>query len=428
MSVEILGLILDISVTDSEFIHSVVHFYARGDHLRWAQPPTPGARFLPEDPYLHSLWVESYMNTCGLDKHQAILGYAFDAILAELQRTKVKSGFGLNWWWINYLPKSPYFYLSLVPLAAPAFDYNGIPLKRKCPHDEAITQQAEAEHRTLVTTQRIPTTTPVAHSFVRMDPSVARSDPFVSNPAPSSRESDTQMALGPNGKRPWLRRISKVSLGPRILRRKSRPNSTPSPSSGDETWSMVSESPVRRYVPRYGACSRVNPSKTTMDNGSQTPPMSSAVDTSVAATEYENQESAPVIDDFQLSQSADLIISVASSDSPLIAPNMQPGFLEDQPNLIESNPWSLFPAMLDHGLQVGFSDGSSSMLYPANENTALDDFQLPDPLPDLSTEEPQSLQDLLATDMEVCPNDYDPRYGFQQDIPFGHDFILFEAE
>ncbi|PWY95311.1 hypothetical protein BO94DRAFT_542564 [Aspergillus sclerotioniger CBS 115572] len=392
MSVKMLEIILDIPVTDGEFIHSMVHFYARGDHLRWEQPITPGARFLPGDPYLDSLEEESYMNTCDEE-----------------------SDFGLNVRWINYLPKSTYFYFSLMPLIIHDIPY-------------ATIQQAEAEHQTPATAQRVQTP-PVAHPFVQMDPSVAQSDPFVSNPASASRGSNAQMVPGPNGPMYWLRKIPKINTGPRILRRKSCPDRTPPSSSGDETWSMVSDSPDGRWVPCIEASSRTNPSETAMDNDSENSPINSAADTSVPATENEYQESASFTDDDQLSQSADVIASVTSSDSPLVAPNMEPDVLEYQSSPVESNPWLLSSEMMrEHSLQVRSPDESSSVLYPVNENTPLDDFMLSDPCPDLPAEEPQSLQDLLATELEIDPNGYDLECECQQDISFGCDFILYDSE
>ncbi|PYI04128.1 hypothetical protein BO78DRAFT_450124 [Aspergillus sclerotiicarbonarius CBS 121057] len=417
ITAQILGIILDIPVNDEEFLHSMVHFYARGDHLRWDQPPAPGAIFLPEDPHLQSMWVESYMNSTGLEECRAVVGYAFDAIIPEVKRTEFRERSSLNYECINYLPKSSYYYLALIPLAKPETDYD------EFPPDEAPIQQAIAEYQTPTTVQRVQTTQ-AAHSFVRMDPSVAQSDPFVSDPASVPREPNAQTAPGPPKQRPWLRELPKINTRQRVLRRKSCPDRTPSPSSGDSTWSMVSDSPVRRYGPRYRVPSRVNPPATAIGNNSQNPPMSITVDTSVRATENENQESAPVTDNFQLSQSADV-------NPPAVPAYMQPdaldNVLERLSNFAQHNPWSLSPVdWCEQAPRVMSRDDSPPVLYLENEETALGESPPPAFFPELPTEEPHLLQDLPTTEPEVEPNDYEPGHGLNQDNPFEYDFPLFD--
>ncbi|RAL05488.1 uncharacterized protein BO80DRAFT_421519 [Aspergillus ibericus CBS 121593] len=440
MTAGILSLILGIPVYDEEFIHSMVHFYARGDHLRWEQPPALGANYLPEDPHLRYMWKESYMNSTGFYKNRGVVGYAFDAITPLVTRLNYKDRASLNYSLVNHLPKSPYYYVSYEPLAVAAFDFNEFPHERKRRRAEASIQQAIAENQAPVTVQRVQTTQAIAEHltpttvqraqiteavqpFVRMDPSLAQSDPFVSNPASIPQAPNTQTVPAPVGQQPWLRKIPGTYKRQRVFGREPCPDKTPTPSAGDRTWSMVSNSPVRRYNPQDRALPCVNPSVTTMGNDTQNPPMISAANNAMRATGNENQESASAIDSYQFPVNADSLVTVTLPALPPTVPTyMPPNVLEDviagPSDSVLRNPWSLSPVeWSEDGPEVRSREESPSVvLFLDSEETALSEDPLPAPLADLPTEEPHLLQGLSATEREVEPNPYDD----------DDDFLLFE--
>ncbi|BCR96129.1 uncharacterized protein AKAW2_21069S [Aspergillus luchuensis] len=119
MTATALSKIIDIPVNDGGFMHGVIRFYARGDHLRWLQPPTPDAQLLAPDPYLHALMMESWRNTLGELYFWTRPGYLFDVALAEVRRSEPDNYELLNWSGTNYMPICPYYYVSMSPMAQP---------------------------------------------------------------------------------------------------------------------------------------------------------------------------------------------------------------------------------------------------------------------------------------------------------------------
>ncbi|OJZ92090.1 hypothetical protein ASPFODRAFT_213802 [Aspergillus luchuensis CBS 106.47] len=231
MTATALSKIIDIPVNDGGFMHGVIRFYARGDHLRWLQPPTPDAQLLAPDPYLHALMMESWRNTLGELYFWTRPGYLFDVALAEVRRSEPDNYELLNWSGTNYMPVCPYYYVSKSPMAQPvakpvqssydsaqrsslgsqaSFGLVQTPMRKpessvgstqssfdtartassnqslssrvsQSPCHEEIIQQVGTQNNTTTAMQNVQTSQ-VSLPFVRMDPSVALDDPFVIEP------------------------------------------------------------------------------------------------------------------------------------------------------------------------------------------------------------------------------------------------------
>ncbi|PYH35918.1 uncharacterized protein BO87DRAFT_432801 [Aspergillus neoniger CBS 115656] len=242
MTAAALSKIIDIPVNDGGFMHGVIRFYARGDHLRWLQPPTPDAQLLAPDPYLHALMMESWRNTLGELYFWTRPGYLFDVALAEVKRSEPDNYELLNWSGTNYMPICPYYYVSMSPMAQPVVkpvqsSYDSAqrsplgsqtssnlvqtPMRKpesrvgstqssfdtartassdqslssrvsQSPCHEDIIQQVGTQNNTTTAMQNVQTSQ-VSLPFVRMDPSVALDDPFVIEPISVSPNSYTQM-------------------------------------------------------------------------------------------------------------------------------------------------------------------------------------------------------------------------------------------
>ncbi|OJJ74509.1 hypothetical protein ASPBRDRAFT_193230 [Aspergillus brasiliensis CBS 101740] len=232
MTANFLSHILNIPETDGRFMHGVIRFYARGDHLRWLQPPSRDAKFLAPDPYIHSLMVESWKRTLGRKHFWTRPGYHFDVVLAEVKRSEAGNYECLNWSGANYMPICPYYYVSLSPMQEPvamksaqdsvdsaqksseqshessnlvqtplrspesslrstqsSFDTArtasssqsfSSPVSQTPCHEDTI-QQVGTQNNTTTAMQKVQTSQ-VSLPFVRMDPSVALDDPFVIEP------------------------------------------------------------------------------------------------------------------------------------------------------------------------------------------------------------------------------------------------------
>lgn len=242
MTAAALSKIIDIPVNDGGFMHGVIRFYARGDHLRWLQPPTPDAQLLAPDPYLHALMMESWRNTLGELYFWTRPGYLFDVALAEVKRSEPDNHELLNWSGTNYMPICPYYYVSMSPMAQPVVkpvqsSYDSAqrcslgsqtssnlvqtPMRKpessvgstqssfdtarttssnqslssrvsQSPCHEDIIQQVGTQNNTTTAMQNVQTSQ-VSLPFVRMDPSVALDDPFVIEPISVSLNSYNQM-------------------------------------------------------------------------------------------------------------------------------------------------------------------------------------------------------------------------------------------
>ncbi|PWY76637.1 hypothetical protein BO83DRAFT_387306 [Aspergillus eucalypticola CBS 122712] len=242
MTATALSKIIDIPVNDGGFMHGVIRFYARGDHLRWLQPPTPDAQLLAPDPYLHALMMESWRNTLGELYFWTRPGYLFDVALAEVKRSEPDNYELLNWSGTNYMPICPYYYVSMPPMAQPVAkpvqsSYDSAqrsslrsqassnlvqtPMRKpdssvdstqssfdtartassdqslssrvsQSPCHEDIIQQVGTQNNTTTAMQNVQTSQ-VSLPFVRMDPSVALDDPFVVEPISVSPNSYIQM-------------------------------------------------------------------------------------------------------------------------------------------------------------------------------------------------------------------------------------------
>ncbi|GKZ69681.1 hypothetical protein AnigIFM50267_004901 [Aspergillus niger] len=231
MSANALSEIIDIPVSDGGFVHGVIRFYARGDHLRWLQPPTRDAKFLAPDPYLHSLMMESWRQTLGEMHFWTRAGYLFDVVLAEVKRSEPDNYEFLNWSGTNYMPTCPYYYVSMSPMVQPVVrsaqgsvdaaqrssrisqdpsnlvqtplhspefsddstrsSFNTAQTASSCqsfsspvsqsPCHEDVIQQVGAHNNTTTAVQNVQTSQ-VSPPFLRMDPSVTLDDPFVIEP------------------------------------------------------------------------------------------------------------------------------------------------------------------------------------------------------------------------------------------------------